>query len=97
MDLLFTISTESAATLLEPLLRACTRSETTCQVFLTHEGVRVLESSALASVLQAKGEDVVACHDSWQRYGRGDTCVVTLGSQTNHSEMAGNAMRIISL
>ncbi|MBX2882712.1 MAG: hypothetical protein KTR32_22370 [Granulosicoccus sp.] len=92
-----TVSTASSAGILKPLLLACARRDCDCQVFLTDEGVRVLEEEALANLLDSLGENAVACHDSWDRYGEGAKCRVTLGSQTNHSEMAGAAHRIVSL
>ena len=61
----------------------------------TH-GVEVLEDCA---VRQALGEacNAMACELSWSRY-RGDTvCPVMLGSQTDHSAMAGRATRVVSL
>ncbi len=97
MDVLITVSNAASTSLLSPLLRACVRRGCRWQVFLTHQGVQVLQDSDVRGVLQVHKDNAVACHDSWQRYGDNTDCPVTLGSQTNHSEMAGRAGRVVSL
>lgn len=103
MDLLITVSKSSSVEILGPLLRACVRRRCSWQVFLTHEGVKVLENADVAEILEShsknKGDNncAIVCHDSWQQYGSGGDCPVTAGSQTNHSEMAGAATRVVSL
>lgn len=97
MDLMITVSTARSSNILEPLLRACVRCGCSWKVFLTHKGVEVLNVPGIAEILVAQKDNAIACHDSWQRYGASDHCPVTEGSQTNHSEMAGSAVRVISL
>lgn len=97
MDLLITVSTKASAAILVPLLRACVRRDCHWQVFLTHEGVQVLQVPEVIETLQMKQGSAIACHDSWQKYGTQDDCPVTAGSQTNHSQMAARAARLLSL
>ncbi len=97
MDLLITVSNPASSSILAPLLRACVRRGCSWQVFLTHEGVKVLANNDVLQLLQVHSENAVVCHDSWQQFGSGGDCQVTVGSQTNHSEMAGRAKRIVSL
>lgn len=97
MDLLITVSTAASGDILGPLLNACIRRGCTWQVFLTHEGVRVLDAPDINALLQSHKNNAIACHDSWQQFGTEDECPVTAGSQTNHSEMAGRATRVVSL
>lgn len=97
MDLLITVSNSNSGALLAPLLRACIRRGCEWQVFLTCEGVRVLQETELAALVQPYREHTIACHDSWQQFGTASECPVTIGSQTNHSEMAGRAKRVLSL
>lgn len=97
MDLLITVSNAASGDILNPLLKACVRRGCSWQVFLTHEGVKVLHSDEIVALLQLDDGNAVVCHDSWQKNGFADDCPVTLGSQTNHSEMAGLAARVVSL
>jgi len=97
MDLLITVSNAASGNILSPLIKACIRRGCTWQVFLTHEGVKVLNSKEIIALLRSDNGKAVVCHDSWQKNGFDGDCPVTLGSQTNHSEMAGLAERIISL
>lgn len=97
MDLLITVSNKDSAPLLAPLLRACKRRSCNCEVFITHEGVQTLQHENVISLFEDTGFKATACHDSWERYTNNKECPVTLGSQTNHSEMMARADRIISL
>jgi len=97
MDLLVTVSVASSENILNPLLRACVRQGCSWQLFLTHEGVKVLDSTELVELLQSQDNNAIACHESWQLHGPGGDCPVALGSQTNHSEMVGSAARVVSL
>lgn len=97
MDLLITVSNARSREILQPLLQACVRRGCSWQVFLTHKGVDVLNVTEVAELLQSNVDNVVVCHDSWERYGSDSECPVTIGSQTNHSEMAGLAARVVSL
>lgn len=95
MDLLITVSNPASGAILAPLLRACVRRDCNWQVFINHRGVELLGDAEIAGLLDA--ERAIACHDSWLRYGAGGDCPVALGSQTNHSAMAGSAARVVSL
>ena len=97
MDLLITVSNPASSSVLAPLLHACVRRGCSWQVFLTHEGVKVLANEDVLELLRLHRENAVVCHDSWQQFGSGEECQVTEGSQTNHSEMAGRATRVVSL
>jgi len=97
MDLLITVSNAASGKILQPLLQACVRRGCSWQVFLTHQGVEVLRSLELVELLKSNGKNAIVCHDSWHRNGDGGDCPLTLGSQTNHSEMASTATRIVSL
>lgn len=97
MDLLITVSNSRSAEYLEPLLRACIRKECNWRVFLTHKGVQALVNPDIAGLLQSHRDNAVVCHDSWQQFGPDEDCPVTVGSQTNHSQFAGLAQRVVSL
>jgi len=97
MDLLITVSNASSGNILVPLLQACVRRGCSWQVFLTHEGVKVLDRTDVAELLQSYRDSAIVCHDSWLQYSPDRDCPVTVGSQTNHSAMAGRAKRIVSL
>jgi hypothetical protein len=97
MELLITISNQKCDQLLEPLLQACRRRSCNLEVFLTHEGVQVLNNPSIVKLLQETNTPAVTCHDSWVRHCEHADCPVTLGSQTNHSEMMARAERVISL
>ena len=97
MDLLVTVSKKESATILKPLLEACGRSNCRFEVFLTHHGVRVLNDNEITALLNEVSDNSIACHDSWVKHTAGEECPVTLGSQTNHSEMMARAKRVISL
>ena len=97
MDLHFTVSSQSSYVVLSPMLRACVRCGCSWQVFLTHHGVNVLLQEELAQILIANKNNAIACHDSWQKFHNDSHCPVTLGSQTNHSEMVSKATRVVSL
>ncbi len=96
MDLLIIVSHPGAGEILKPLARALERAGTDWAVFLTNDGVRVLADPMLVEALDSASHKI-ACHDSWQRFGGDLACPVTLGSQTNNSELVGNAARIVSL
>lgn len=97
MDLLISVSNPSSGDILAPLLQACLRRGCSWQVFLNHRGVELLDNPDIAALLGADAERAIACHDSWLRFGNGGDCPVALGSQTNHSAMAGSAARVLSL
>jgi len=97
MDVLLTVSSAKSTHVLEPLLRACVRCGCSWKVFFTDEGVKALESEDIALILESSQDSAIACHESWNRFGTGSECKVMLGSQTNHSEMVANAIRVVSL
>ena len=96
MELLITV-TRPCADHLEPLLRACLRRQCDWQVFLTGDGMQVLQSQTLADLLVQNCERVVACHDSWRAFHDENECPLTVGSQTNHSDMVARAERVVGL
>lgn len=96
MDLLIIVSTPKAGAILRPLAEALGRTETDWAVFLTNDGVTVLADPAIMAALSSASHKV-ACHDSWNRFGKGVACPVELGSQTNNSEFFGQAARVVSL
>lgn len=97
MDILFTVSKKESARILKPLLRACSRSNCTFEVFLTHQGVLILDDGEIETLLATASVKTVACHHSWTTHADSGDCPVTLGSQTNHSEMLARSKRVVSL
>lgn len=97
MDLLITVSKSTSAKLITPLLRACIRRSCQWELFLTHKGVQLLDDQTIVGLLHESDALAIACHDSWERYADGTQCPVTLGSQTNHSEMIARANQVISI
>ncbi len=98
MDVLIVVSTQAAADIFAGLAAACERSNCQWSVFFTNDGVLTLKDEAI-DTLSRSATNAIACHDSWSRYcGEHDAPVnVQMGSQTNHSELAGIAKRIVSL
>ena len=96
MDLLVIVSTPQAAAILSPMAQAFDRAKFDWAVFFTNDGVKVLTQPAIISALSS-ARHKIACHDSWERFGKSVDCPVELGSQTNNSELVGQAARIVSL
>ena len=97
MDLLITVSNSDSVKFITPLLRACIRRSCQWELFLTHKGVQLLNDQNIVELLKETDALAIACHDSWDRYANEKQCPVTLGSQTNHSEMVARANQVISL
>jgi hypothetical protein len=95
IDILIVVSTPDASSYLEPLLLATLRADCKVAVFLTNDGVKLASATAYADLLN-KVETAVVCSDSWANHANGESCTVTLGSQTDHSQLAGCANKIIS-
>ena len=95
MDILFHVTTEAGALLLEPLALACRRGGHEFGAFFTHEGVRGLAGSHLQVALH--DARAVVCEESWHRYCVDTPCPVELGSQTVNSTLMGEARRVVSL
>jgi hypothetical protein len=96
MDLLIIVSNPDAGAILKPLGEACGRAGADWAVFLTNDGVKVLGDPSIAAALSS-ARQAFACKESWDHHCGGQACPVELGSQTNNSEMAGAAARIVSL
>ena len=96
MDLLVIVSSADAGPILEPLAQACGRAGADWSLFVTNDGVKTLTDPAVAAAL-GSARQAYACKESWSQHCDGQTCPVELGSQTNNSELAGAAMRVVSL
>lgn len=96
MDMLIIVSNPDAGAILKPLSQACGRAGADWAVFLTNDGVKTLKDPKTVIALST-AQHAFACKESWDRYCGTETCPVELGSQTNNSELAGLAARIVSL
>ncbi len=96
MDILFIISSPDCGSIARELARAASRAKVSWAVFITNDGVRVLEDKVFVKVLNDAATAVV-CQESWQKYLGNKVCPIETGSQTNHSMMVAKARRIISL
>lgn len=96
MELMLVISTPESRPLVAGLAAACLRRGIEWGCFLTNDGVRSLEDPELATLLKQAPEAVV-CEASWERFMGEAACPLTLGSQTQHSEMLGRTRRVLSL
>jgi len=96
MQLLITVSNSQAGSLLEPLLNACVRAGCEWGLFLTNDAAKFAAEAWLLNVAR-HSLGVVVCQESWTGHMQDAPCSLTLGSQSNHSEMIGQADRVISL
>jgi len=96
MDLLIHISSQHSKKILEPLTRACARSEIQWSCFLTNDGVKVLESEALQLTLSV-AESVIVCKHAWNLHMPDKECPAQFGSQSDNSHMMGRCKKVISL
>lgn len=93
---MFVVSSAEAAKYLAPLAAACERRGLHWGCFFTNDGVRVAADDRLKALLPRAGA-AVACSESWRRFMGEAACPVELGSQTEHSALAAQAERIVSL
>ncbi|MDA8390918.1 MAG: hypothetical protein M0Z76_09360 [Gammaproteobacteria bacterium] len=96
MQILFFVSHPESGPILAGLLRACQRQGVDWGCFLTGSGVTVLQNPELATLICASPAPIAVCEHSWDRFGNGP-CPLPLGSQTDSSALAAQALRIISL
>ena len=96
MDVHIMISNPASRAVALGLARACARSGIDWGVFLTNDGVRLLEDDEVVETL-ARAPRVFVCHESWKQIMNGAECPLPAGSQVNNSAMAGVARRIVSL
>lgn len=95
-DVLIIVSRPESGPILAALMRACQRRGVNWSCFFTNTGVMTLVDSRVMTILGCAVR-AVACEYSWQRYMGDAGCPVELGSQTNNSGLAAEAVKIISL
>ncbi len=96
MELLLHISNSKSGAIASGLAGACRRAGIDWAVFLTNDGVRLLDDDAIASALKHAGTAIV-CQDSWNLHMRGRSCPLGLGSQTSNSALVSQAVKAVSL
>lgn len=96
MELMIIVSSREASPILAGLARACNRRGLEWACFCTSHGVQVLGDHGVRQALE-KATNSMACELSWSRYMGDARCPVELGSQTEHSALAGRAARVVSL
>ena len=96
MDVLLHITTPDSARLAAPLGRALSRAGASWGVFLTNDGVKVLDDAGAAEAF-ADAARVAVCEHSWDIHAAGRACPVERGSQTVNSAMMAEADRVVSL
>ena len=96
MNLLFVVAHGDSGAYLRGLSDACRRKGVTYSVFFTGDGVRALSGSEVVTSGSGAVESVV-CEHSWNQTMPDHACPLTLGSQTDHSRLLGNADRVVSL
>ena len=96
MELLLLITNPEAAPIASGLAQASQRAGIDWAVFVTNDGVKILQDAALAAVLQKAGSAIV-CQDSWRMHMADLPCPLELGSQTNNSALVAQAAHLVSL
>ena len=96
IDLLIVVTTEKAGPYLTPMLAAANRTDSKVAVFFTNDGVNLVTGCESLKMMAEKDRAIV-CAESWQHYLQDRPCPISLGSQTNHSQMIADATRVISL
>ncbi len=96
MNLLFVVAHGESGAYLRGLSAACRRNGVAFSVFFTGDGVRTLFAADTVDHARHAFEAVV-CEYSWSQLMKGETCPLSLGSQTDHSRMLGCADRVVSL
>lgn len=96
VELLLVVSRAESDTIVLPLLNAAIRQGVTAAVFLTSEGSR-LAVEPWFGALAEKCHSAIVCAESLNGWTDESRSLVTLGSQTDHSRLAAQAARIVSL
>ena len=96
MNLLLVVAHGESGIYLRGLSDACRRNGVAFSVFFTGDGVRNLSDPDTVERARCASEAVV-CEHSWSGLMPGETCPLSLGSQTDHSRMLGCAGRVVSL
>lgn len=96
LELLLVVSRPESGPIVLPLLNAAIRRRVKVAVFLTNEGSRLAVEPWLGA-LAKQCESVVVCTESLNSWADESHSVVTLGSQTDHSQLAAVATRIVTL
>jgi len=96
LNILLVVSSSRCAHVFIPLLQALKRKKVSVAVFLTGSGAHLLNDQHVVDLIEHSKEAVV-CSESWQQHSTEKKCPVSLGSQTDHSRLVGEASRVISL
>jgi len=96
MDLLLLITNPEAGPVACGLAQACQRAGIDWAVFLTNDGVRILQEDAVVTAFKQAGSAIV-CQDSWGVHMAGHACPLELGSQTSNSALVSQASHLVSL
>jgi len=95
-DLLLVLSNRNSGPIAQQLVSACNRSDKRVAIFLTGDAA-VLAGDNRFSTTFANAQAAIVCAESWELSASQETCLVQLGSQTDHSRLAADANNIISL
>ena len=96
MDVLLLITNPAAGKIAASLAAACKRAGIEWAVFLTNDGVKVLNEDSVVDALK-QADSAIVCQESWGLHMAGVECALQLGSQTNNSELVSLAAQIVSL
>ncbi len=96
MNVLFVVAHPTAGDAFVGLSGACGRAGVAYRCFFTGDGVRVLEQAHAVNAAR-NAQRAVVCEHSWARHFPAAVPPVEQGSQTDHSAMIGEAMKVVSL
>jgi hypothetical protein len=96
IDLLVVLSNKKSGPVAEQLVNACARMEKRSALFITGDAAELAGDKRYDAMFQSTGTAIV-CAESWDGSASEQKCLVQLGSQTDHSRLAGEADKIMSL
>lgn len=96
IKILFEVTSNEAAVVLVPLVKACDRKSIPWACFFTGNGIKSLSSEDVKEIVKGAVK-AVACEASWELYMNDDTCPIEIGSQTDNCTLVGEADEVISI
>lgn len=96
IDLLMVLSTKESGPVAEQLVNACVRRQKRSAVFITGDAATLAGDERYLAMFQST-DTAIVCAESWEGSSAKRKCLVELGSQTDHSRLAGEANKILSL
>ena len=96
MSILFVITRPDTSEVFVNLTKACARKCLPYMCFFTGSGASQLSDDSVVKATKLSIRSVV-CEHSWQKFFGDASSVIEEGSQTTHSELIGQADKVVSL